>query len=205
MDDIALTKEQLYEKRSYEALEAELWRELNNPYVNFFDKQTMKLLTKEEKELKVKNLIQKIKDYKIGIGDPYSLNEPCMSDEIPSYLKELPEKLAYDLGYYLSPAVKALKGDGLDENSIKRIIDWRLGKCSNLIKDLEAIRVRLNKDIYYEFDNFKLNRSELSELHRQALDILYDIFEDIKEFKTPLDEVNEDSNDEHLIYAVNAV
>ena len=149
--------------------------------------------------------IEKIKDYKRGIGDPYSLNEPCMSDEIPSYLKELPEKLAYDLGYYLSPAVKALKGDGLDENSIKRIIDWRLGKCSNLIKDLEAIRVRLNKDIYYEFDNFKLNRSELSELHRQALDILYDIFEDIKEFKSPLDEVNEDSNDEHLIYAVNAV
>ncbi len=151
------------------------------------------------------NKIEKIKDYKRGIGDPYSLNDPCMSDEIPNYLKELPEKLAYEFGYYTYPAVKSLKGDGIDENSIKRIIDWRLGKLLNLIKDLEAIRIRLNKDIFYEFDNFKLNRSELSELHRQALDILYDIFEDIKEFKSPLDEVNEDSNDEYLIYAVNAV
>ncbi len=149
--------------------------------------------------------IEKIKDYKRGIGDPYSLTEPCTSYEIPSYLKELLEKLAYDLGYYLTPSVKALKGDGLDEYQIKRIIDWRLKKIPSLLEDLEALRIRLKKDIYYEIDNFKLNRSELSELHRQALDILYYIFEDIKEFKTPLDEVNEDSNDEHLIHAVNAV
>jgi hypothetical protein len=145
------------------------------------------------------NKIEKIKDYKRGIGDPYSLNDPCMSDEIPSYLKELPEKLAYEFGYYIYPAVKALKGDGIDENSIKRIIDWRLGKLLGLIKDLEAIRIRLNKDIYYEFDNFKLNRSELSELHRQALDILYDIFEDIKEFKSPLDEDTENFQNEVLV------
>ena len=143
--------------------------------------------------------VERIKDYKRGMGDPYSFNYPCMSDEIPSWLKNLPEKLAHDFGYYVYPAVKALKGDGIDENSIKRIIDWRLEKYQNLLDDLEALRIRINKDIYYEFDNFKLNRSELSELHRQALDILYDIFEDIKEFKTPLDEDTENFQNEVLV------
>lgn len=78
MDEIILTKEELYEKRSYEALEAELWRELNNPYVNFFDKQTMKLLTQEEKEKKVKNLVEKIKDYKIVYNKVIEYNNEDM-------------------------------------------------------------------------------------------------------------------------------
>jgi len=78
MDDIALTKEQLYEKRSYEALEAELWKELNNPYINFFDKQTMKLLTQEEKEIKVKKLIERIKDYKIIYNKVIEYNDADM-------------------------------------------------------------------------------------------------------------------------------
>jgi len=34
-----------------------------------------------------------------------------------------------------------------------------------------------------------MNRSELIEIHRQAMNILYSIFEDIEEFKNPLDEV----------------
>ena len=143
--------------------------------------------------------VEKIKDYKRGMGDPYSFNSPCISHEIPSFLKGLPEKLAYDFGYYVYPAVKALKGDGIDENSIKRIIDWRLEKYPTLLDDLEALRIRINKDIYYEFDNFKLNRSELSELHRQAMDILYDIFEDIEEFKNPLDEVTANFQNEVLV------
>ena len=142
--------------------------------------------------------IERIKDYKRGIGKPYSFNSPCMSDEIPDWLKNLPEKLARDFGYYVYPSVKALKGDGIDENSINRIFDWRLGKYPTLLDDLEALRIRIHKDIYYEFDNFKLNRSELSELHRQALDILYAIFEDIEEFKNPLDEVTVNFQNEVL-------
>ena len=84
MDEIILTKEQLYEKRSYEALEAELWRELNNPYVNFFDKQTMKLLTQEEKEKRVKNLVEKIRDYKIVYNKVIEYN-----DEIDKIIKQI--------------------------------------------------------------------------------------------------------------------
>ena len=78
MNDIGLTKEELYEKRSYEALEAELWKELNNPFVNFFDKQTMKLLTQEEKELRVKDLVEKIKNYKIIYNKVIEYNEDDM-------------------------------------------------------------------------------------------------------------------------------
>lgn len=102
--EIAFTKEQLYEKRSYEALEAELWKELNNPYVNFFDKQTMKLLTQEEKELRVKDLVEKIKNYKIIYNKVIEYNDDDMklyrSDKhnaedivkyVNDYIKKVPQ------------------------------------------------------------------------------------------------------------------
>jgi hypothetical protein len=101
MDEIALTKEQLYEKRSYEALEAELWKELNNPYVNFFDKQTMKLLTQEEKEIRVKKLVEKIRDYKIIYNKVIEYNHDDMKlyrsdkhdpDDIVKYVNEYIKK-----------------------------------------------------------------------------------------------------------------
>ena len=102
IDDIVLTKEQIYEKRSYEALEAELWKELNNPYVNFFDKQTMKLLTQEEKEKRVKNLVGKIRDYKIIYNKVIEYNDDDMklyrsdkhdADDIVKYVNEYIKKV----------------------------------------------------------------------------------------------------------------
>ena len=143
--------------------------------------------------------LEKIKDYKRGIGEPYSLMMPCMSDEIPKWLKGQPENLARDIGYCIYPAVSALKGDGLKQWEIDRIINWRLEDFYHLLDDAEALRIRINKDIYYEIDNFKLNRSELIELYRQAMDILCDIFEDIEEFKGPLDEDTENFQNEVLV------
>jgi hypothetical protein len=64
-DDTILTKEELYEKRSLETLESELWKEIHNPYKKFFDKQSINSLSLKEKEEKIKILADKIKNYKV--------------------------------------------------------------------------------------------------------------------------------------------
>jgi hypothetical protein len=101
MDELILTKEQLYEKRSLENLEAELWKELNNPYVNFFDKQTMKLLTQEEKESRLSKLVERIKEYKIIYNKVIEYNDDDMklyrsdkhdADDIVKYVNEYIKK-----------------------------------------------------------------------------------------------------------------
>ncbi len=61
-DEFALTKEQLYEKRSLETLESELWRELNDPHKRFSDKY---FLSDFEKEENFKDIGEKVKNYKI--------------------------------------------------------------------------------------------------------------------------------------------
>ena len=48
--------------------------------------------------------LELIKNYKRGIGEPYSVNFPCMTEEISEWLKDRPEALAHDIGYYVYPA-----------------------------------------------------------------------------------------------------
>jgi len=201
MDDIVLTKEQLYEKRSYESLEAELWKELNNPYVNFFDKQTMKLLTQEEKEKKVKNLVEKIKDYKIVYNKVIQYNNEDMKlygsdkhdpDDIVKYVNDYIKK-------YSQP------NDGKTYTCLYICRDYGESGCLYILLEsvlcyhsyVNAIKRRFpDFDVDKEYpwrmwlivrdEAFKKIMESLSNLHKNLADKLDHKLDDDKMFETKM-------------------
>jgi hypothetical protein len=209
MDDIALTKEQLYEKRSYEALEAELWKELNNPYVNFFDKQTMKLLTQEEKELRVKKLVEKIRDYKIIYNKVIQYNDDDMKlyrsdkhdpDDIVKYVNEYIKK-------YPQP------NDGKTYTCLYICRDYGESGCLYILLEnvlcyqsyVNAIKRRfpdfdVNKEypwrmwIIVRDEAFKKIMESLSNLHKNLADKLDDKLDNDKIFENKIFETIMSSN-----------
>lgn len=201
MDDIVLTKEQLYEKRSYEALEAELWKELNNPYVNFFDKQTMKLLTQEEKEKRVKNLVGKIRDYKIIYNKVIEYND----DDMKLYRSDKHD--ADDIVKYVNEYIKKFPqpNDGKTYTCLYICRDYGESGCLYVLLDnvlcyqsyVNAIKRRFpDFDVDKEYpwrmwlivrdEAFKKIMEGLSNLHKNLADKLDDKLDNDKIFETKM-------------------
>ena len=209
MDDIVLTKEQLYEKRSYEALEAELWKELNNPYVNFFDKQTMKLLTQEEKEKRVKNLVGKIRDYKIIYNKVIEYND----DDMKLYRSDKHD--ADDIVKYVNEYIKKFSqpNDGKTYTCLYICRDYGESGCLYVLLDnvlcyqsyVNAIKRRFpDFDVDKEYpwrmwlivrdEAFKKIMEGLSNLHKNLADKLDDKLDNDKIFETKMFETIMSSN-----------
>ena len=209
MGEIALTKEQLYEKRSYEALEAELWRELNNPYVNFFDKQTMKLLTQEEKEKRVKNLVGKIRDYKIVYNKVIEYND----DDMKLYRSDKHD--ADDIVKYVNEYIKKYPqpNDGKTYTCLYICRDYGESGCLYVLLDnvlcyqsyVNAIKRRFpDFDVDKEYpwrmwiivrdEAFKKIMESLSNLHKNLADKLDDKLDNDKIFETKMFETIMSSN-----------
>ena len=209
IDDIVLTKEQIYEKRSYEALEAELWKELNNPYVNFFDKQTMKLLTQEEKEKRVKNLVGKIRDYKIIYNKVIEYND----DDMKLYRSDKHD--ADDIVKYVNEYIKKVPqpNDGKTYTCLYICRDYGESGCLYVLLDnvlcyqsyVNAIKRRFpDFDVDKEYpwrmwlivrdEAFKKIMEGLSNLHKNLADKLDDKLDDDKIFETKMFETIMSSN-----------
>jgi hypothetical protein len=120
--------------------------------------------------------INEIKDYKNGLTNPYMF-DGCAPYETSIWLKWRPTEISYRMGYDVVPAIDALKGDGVDQNTIERIKRKFIPEIEELIDDCDALYDVIKKNIYYEYDNFKKGYSELRDLHDRAIDITQGILD----------------------------
>lgn len=95
----------------------------------------------------------------------------CTEENKAVRLKRVPNKIAYELGYNLIPAVAALTVEGVPEGEIFTFITSIKPKVDQLLDDCEAVRLATARSIQGEYGAMRQGRSEMAVLCEHALDI----------------------------------
>jgi hypothetical protein len=87
-----------------------------------------------------------------------------MASERETYLKELPEKIAYLIAHKVLPAIGALEVDGVPKAEAERLLSRAETDAQRLLDECEAARLRLKVGIDHEYKAMHRGDSELLRL-----------------------------------------
>jgi hypothetical protein len=98
-------------------------------------------------------------------GHGYSrLFGSCTSDDAAVWLKRRPQNIAYDLGYNVVPAIKALARDGVPADAVSRCLASASSVIPAILDDCEAARINLSHRIRTEYTRMKAGQSTVQPL-----------------------------------------
>ncbi len=100
----------------------------------------------------------------------------CMNaaDQVPLWLKNQPEWLAYTLSWKVLPAIKCLRADGVPDSVINKHYPWFERRARGLTDELEAARLELKRGIKPEYDRLRHGDSLLLPVLRSYMSIIDD-------------------------------
>lgn len=89
----------------------------------------------------------------------------CMAEEAASWLKELPELIAFEFGYYIVPAVEALGGDEVPLGVVVHYVQRTRALAELIVTECDVARRELSAHgVAVEYRRMKLNDSSLAPL-----------------------------------------
>ncbi len=103
-------------------------------------------------------------------GSPYCLLH-CTAGDKHLWLKDLPGRVAYRLGYEVLPGLLALGGDRVSQTDIRRAFPSIESECLDLLDSLESVRLDIRRDIKLEYRHMRRGGSMLEPLVGRAIDI----------------------------------
>lgn len=95
----------------------------------------------------------------------------CTSEEKANWLKDLPHKLAHELGYNLIPAIEALSVEGVPTSAIRAFVQSIKGKVYQLLADCDAVQSATSRTIKREYALMKQGRSSALRICNDAFQI----------------------------------
>lgn len=93
----------------------------------------------------------------------------CTSEDKAIWLKDLPNNLAYELGYNLIPAIEALSVEGVPKTAIQIFIQSMTGSVHQLLHNCDAVQAATSRSIKGEYILMKQDRSEMLRVCKDAL------------------------------------
>ncbi len=104
-------------------------------------------------------------------GSPYCLRH-CTAEDKHLWLKDLPGRVAYRLGYEVLPGLLALGADGADPADITRALPRIERECLGLLDSLESVRVDIRRNIRLEYWHMRQGGPMLEPLVEEAIEII---------------------------------
>lgn len=95
----------------------------------------------------------------------------CTTDDAASWLKRLPQQVAYDLAYDILPAIDALAEEGYPPHEVAAARREAEVEARALVADCEAAHVLLKEGIAHEYRRMKAGDSTLRPLFERAIAI----------------------------------
>lgn len=95
----------------------------------------------------------------------------CTTDDAASWLKRLPQQVAYDLAYDILPAIVALAEERWPPHKVAAARRKAEVEAKALVADCEAAHDQLKKGIRYEYRRMKAGGSTLRPLFERAISI----------------------------------
>lgn len=111
---------------------------------------------------------------RVRAGDKFDADEclgPCMAHERGAYLKGLPARLAWLIGYMILPGIAALGGDGVPKAEVQSLVRRAEADAQRLLADCESVRCRLKLGIDTEYRAMRRSGSLLLDLLDAAADL----------------------------------
>jgi hypothetical protein len=102
----------------------------------------------------------------------------CTSEEKATWLKSVPTMLAYDLGYNVIPAIRALRLDGVPDHVIRGCIDRAKEAVATIINQCEEARITLSYGIRLEYTRLRAGESTILPLVQSIEDLIEDALQD---------------------------
>ena len=112
--------------------------------------------------------LDRIKELVSGQGDRWSLKH-CVSWDKYRWIKEVPNAVAWRLGYEVLPGLAALTGDGVSQAKINACYPTLKRDVIALLPRLEIARQAITKNIGYEYRLMRLGTPMLRPLVEEAI------------------------------------
>lgn len=109
---------------------------------------------------------------KIINGKPFRQNEHlgcCLGYERGSYLKSVPKRISWYLGYDILPGIAALHGNGWDSNQVRSAHEQADNSASSLIARCDNYQRLIKPSIKVEYDAMQTGDSVLLDLILRAI------------------------------------
>jgi hypothetical protein len=104
----------------------------------------------------------------------------CTSDDAAVWLKRRPQNIAYDLGYYVIPAICALAGDGVPAHIVRACVARANSVTPTIIDDCEEARIALRRGVRTEYTRMKAGQSTVQPLVDAVVELIEVTLRDVK-------------------------
>ena len=97
----------------------------------------------------------------------------CTAEEATSWVKELPEQIAFKLGYYIVPAVEALGGDKVPSNIVTDYAEKTRALAEMIVAESDLARTELRTlGVAAEYRRMKQKQSSLAPLLNAGIQLI---------------------------------
>ena len=96
----------------------------------------------------------------------------CTSSDTSTFLKKIPENIAFDFGYYVLPFTAAQASKCLSTTAATPLLGRVKHATTHLVHDCELARIQLKGGISREYDAMRCDNSYIAPLLIEALNII---------------------------------
>jgi len=118
--------------------------------------------------IQIRDEIRRIAVFKRRRGKRWVPNLCCQED-MGDWLKSIPERVAYHLGWKLLPAFEALAHNDVDLADIAALRPWLTNEVEKLLEDLECARQDIRRSVGREYARMKQGEPMLEPLLDRAI------------------------------------
>jgi hypothetical protein len=119
--------------------------------------------------------ITRISAFKHRKASRHSLRH-CTPYDCSTWLKDLPEAIAFQLAYDVLPAINALAADGVSSTQLDSVQLQAAPLIRQLVSDCDLARVIVVRRIANEYEYMKVGGSYLAPLVSDAIRIMNDVY-----------------------------